>query len=308
MTSPAPHVITFQEFEILEQLISPNRHPHTITLNNTESQPVLQNLLQKKLVRQIRDKLLATPAAELALEPYRVKRAVILAAGRGERLRPESDQVPKPMTKIHTQRFIETQLDALANAGISDITIVRGYKGEMFDELLEGYPHLKFIDNPEWHSAGAIVSAALAIDKLAGAYLIEADLYIKNTSILRSFEYRSSWYSMPIATQNDWFFSVDETERIHALDFGTTDHHRDYKYVGIHYWAPREVKQLETDLPAVLETPSGRQAFIESVPFAPHTSTYEIYARQVLPDDVTEVDTFEELQALRARENSVTHQ
>lgn len=302
MSDTALHTITFQEFEILVQLINPSRYPYTITPNTSKCEPALQSLLQKKLVRQIRNTFLATPAAKSTLEIYRVKRAVILAAGRGERLRPESDQIPKPMTKVHTQRFIETQLDALARVGISDITIVRGYKGEMFDELLEEYPHLKFIDNPEWHSTGAIVSAALAIDKLAGAYLIEGDLYMKNTSILRPFEYRSSWYSKPTPTKNDWFFSVDETERIQALDFGTTDHHRHYKYVGIQYWAPREVEQLRTDLQAVLETPSGRQAFIESVPFAPHTGNYEIHARQVMPNDVTEIDTYEELQALRARE------
>lgn len=302
MTSSIPHAITFQEFEILVQLIKPSKHPYTIALNAPEAQLVLQNLLQKKLVRQIDNKFLATPTAELALEPYRVKRAVILAAGRGERLRPESDHAPKPMTIVHKQRFIETQLNALADAGISDITIVRGYKGEMFDELLDTYPYLKFIDNPDWHSTGAILSAALAMDKLAGAYLIEGDLYMKNTSLLRSFEYRSSWYGKPTTTENDWFFSVDKTERIQALDFGTTDRYYHYKYVGIQYWAPREVKQLKADLQAVLETPSGRQAFIESVPFAPHTGTYEIYARQVMPDDVTEIDTFEELQTLRARE------
>ncbi len=303
MSDTALHTITFQEFEILVQLINPSRYPYTIAPNISKGEPALQSLLQKKLVRQISNTFLATPAAKSTLETYRVKRAVILAAGRGERLRPESDQIPKPMTKVHTQRFVETQLDALARVGISDITIVRGYKGEMFDELLGEYPHLKFIDNPEWHSAGAIVSAALAIDKLAGAYLIEGDLYMKNTSILRPFEYRSSWYSQPIPTENDWFFSVDETERIQALDFGTTDHHRHYKYVGIQYWAPREAELLKADLKTVLATPSGRQAFIESVPFAPHTGTYEIYARKIGPDDATEVDTYEELLALRIREN-----
>ncbi len=303
MTATTLHLLTLQEFEILMQLINPSKSPHNNVPNSATDQTGLQGLLNKKLVKRTHNKILTTPNAELALETYRVKRAVILAAGRGERLRPESDQIPKPMTKVHTQRFVETQLDALARVGISDITIVRGYKGEMFDELLGEYPHLKFIDNPEWHSAGAIVSAALAIDKLAGAYLIEGDLYMKNTSILRPFEYRSSWYSQPIPTENDWFFSVDETERIQALDFGTTDHHRHYKYVGIQYWAPREAELLKADLKTVLATPSGRQAFIESVPFAPHTGTYEIYARKIGPDDATEVDTYEELLALRIREN-----
>jgi len=304
----SPNPLSFVEFEVLRQLTSQNEYTVSslpdslIFLNAQEIQHAVQDLLQKKLVQQSRHTLLATPAAQSALEPYRVKRAVILAAGRGERLRPETDTTPKPMVRVHHKRLIETQLDALAAAGIHDVTIVRGYKGELFDELLETYPHIKFIDNPRWDSTGGIVSAALAIDKLAGAYLIEGDFFVKNPAVLRPHEYRSSYCGTLGATHNDWFFSVDHAQKIHSLAFGDSQPN-DYKFIGIMYWAPPEAEQLKLDMPTVLQTPTYQQGFIEGVPFNAQAGTYNIYARRLLNGDVTEIDTHAELLALRAREH-----
>jgi CTP:phosphocholine cytidylyltransferase-like protein len=304
-TSPSP--LSFVEFEVLMQLTRQdgdtvsNLGDSLIFLNAQEIQHAVQDLLQKRLIQQSHDTLLTTPAAQLALEPYRVKRAVILAAGRGERLRPETDTIPKPMVRVHHKRLIETQLDALVAADIRDVTIVRGYKGDMFDELLETYPYIKFIDNPRWDSTGGIVSAALAVDKLAGAYLIEGDFFVKNPAALRPYEYRSSYCGTLGATHKDWFFSADQAQKIHALSFGDSQQD-DYKFIGIMYWAPPEAKQLKIDLQTVLQTTAGLQSFIEAVPFNAQSGTYNIFARRLIDRDVTEIDTHAELLALRARE------
>ena len=44
---------------------------------------------------------------------------------------------PKPLVALRGVRILDTLLDALTAAGITDITMVRGYRGERFDELLE---------------------------------------------------------------------------------------------------------------------------------------------------------------------------
>ena len=81
-----------------------------------------------------------TPDGLLALEPYRVKRAVFMAAGFGARMVPITLNTPKPLIRVRGQRIIDTLLDAVLAAGIEEIYIVRGYLAEEFDQLLYKYP------------------------------------------------------------------------------------------------------------------------------------------------------------------------
>ena len=50
-------------------------------------------------------------------------KALILAAGRGERMRPLSDATPKPLLRAGGRRLIEWQITALAAAGVREIVI-----------------------------------------------------------------------------------------------------------------------------------------------------------------------------------------
>jgi MurNAc alpha-1-phosphate uridylyltransferase len=63
-------------------------------------------------------------------------RAMILAAGRGERLRPLTDKLPKPLVEIAGKPLIEYHLDALARAGYREIVINQGHLGELLRETL----------------------------------------------------------------------------------------------------------------------------------------------------------------------------
>jgi MurNAc alpha-1-phosphate uridylyltransferase len=58
-------------------------------------------------------------------------RAMILAAGRGERLRPLTDSIPKPLVEIGGKPLIEHHLQALAGAGFREIVINQGHLGDM---------------------------------------------------------------------------------------------------------------------------------------------------------------------------------
>ena len=66
-----------------------------------------------------------TEAGYAALEPYRVKRAVFIAAGFGSRLVPITLNTPKPLVRVNGVRMIDTMLDAVVAAGIEEIYIVR---------------------------------------------------------------------------------------------------------------------------------------------------------------------------------------
>ena len=61
---------------------------------------------------------------------------MILAAGRGERMRPLTDTLPKPLLKAGAYTLIEYQLKNLAHAGFADIVINHAYLGAMIENAL----------------------------------------------------------------------------------------------------------------------------------------------------------------------------
>ena len=94
-----------------------------------------------------------TEAGIQALEPYRVKRAVFMAAGFGSRLVPITLNTPKPLVRVKGKRIIDSLLDAVVSVGIEEIYLVRGYLAEQFDQLLYKYPMIRFIENPAYNDA-----------------------------------------------------------------------------------------------------------------------------------------------------------
>jgi N-acetyl-alpha-D-muramate 1-phosphate uridylyltransferase len=63
-------------------------------------------------------------------------RALILAAGRGERLRPLTDHCPKPLIEVRGKRLIEWHLDALAAAGVREVVVNTAWLEDQFPAAL----------------------------------------------------------------------------------------------------------------------------------------------------------------------------
>ena len=63
-------------------------------------------------------------------------KAMILAAGRGERMRPLTDERPKPLLKVNGKALIEWHIEALKDAGVKDILINTSWLGDMIPEYL----------------------------------------------------------------------------------------------------------------------------------------------------------------------------
>ena len=96
--------------------------------------------------------------------------ALILAAGKGERLKPITNQIPKPLIQVGEFRLIEYHIINLAKAGIKQIYINRAHLRHKFDELLclENFPdvEIRYLDEPSGalETAGAIINAFDKVD------------------------------------------------------------------------------------------------------------------------------------------------
>jgi choline kinase len=84
-------------------------------------------------------------------------KAIILAAGRGSRMKSLTDERPKCMVELRGKTLLEWQLEALRGAGISEIAIVTGYKRE----LLANQGLVEF-HNPRWAHTNMVSSLACA--------------------------------------------------------------------------------------------------------------------------------------------------
>ncbi|KOR31302.1 mannose-1-phosphate guanylyltransferase [Achromatium sp. WMS2] len=63
-------------------------------------------------------------------------KAMILAAGRGERMRPLTDTIPKPLIKAGSKPLIQYHIEALVTAGYQDLVINHAYLGAQIEEAL----------------------------------------------------------------------------------------------------------------------------------------------------------------------------
>jgi len=78
----------------------------------------------------------------MILRQLDIDQAVILAGGRGERLRPLTDKIPKPMAPVNEKPFLDYLINSLITVGINKILILLGYKEEI---ILRRYSNIKGI-------------------------------------------------------------------------------------------------------------------------------------------------------------------
>ena len=116
-----------------------------------------------------------------AADPFRPTRAMILAAGRGERLRPLTDRLPKALMEAQGRPLIEHLLSALAAAGVREAVVNLSWLGGMIrGRLGDGSPHgLKIRYSDEGNSAletGGGIRKALPLLGNEPFWVVNADV------------------------------------------------------------------------------------------------------------------------------------
>ena len=231
-----------------------------------------------------------------ALEPYRAKRAIFIAAGFGSRLVPITFNTPKPLVRVHGVRIIDRLIDACLEAGINEIYIVRGYLGELFDQLLYKYPMIKFLENPLYNEANNISSSLVARYMLSNAYVFEADLLISNPKIIRMYHYTSDFLAIKKERSDDWCFRVKDGVIVEEKVGGEGDDI--WQMVGISYWNEEDGHKLSQDIQDVYTSPGGKERYWEQVPLVYRKEHYQVEVCECHDEDIVEIDTFKELKMI----------
>lgn len=289
--------LTINQFEVLttiegnEKKLSQRDISKETKLSLGTINKVISELLENKLI----DKENAITQNGLkALEPYRVKRAIFLAAGFGSRLVPITLNTPKPLVLVNGKRIIETLLDAVVKAEIEEIYIVTGYLSEQFEILKKKYPQIKFVENNMYNEANNISSAYLVRNLIKNAYVLESDLYLYNPKLIRKYEYHSNFLGYYVDRSDDWCIEVKNgiitKEKVGGINC--------YQMVGISYYDENDGQSIEKDMEEVFKSPGGKEKYWEQVILDVCKKNYNIYLRECQKEDIIEIDTFNELKAI----------
>lgn len=227
---------------------------------------------------------------------HKIERAVIIAAGLGQRMRPVTLTTPKPLIEVNGVRMIDTIIKALYKNGIYEIYVVVGYKKEQFEEWAGKYPEITLIENPYYDVCNNIASLYVAREYLENAIIMDGDQIIYHEEVLaRCFDksgYNSVWTDEETV---EWLQTV-ENGCVTACSRGGGS--KGWQLYGISRWTKEDGRKLKGHLEIEFEQKKNRQIYWDDIPMFYYLSEYELGIYPMNKGEVVEVDNVQELAAI----------
>ena len=110
-----------------------------------------------------------------------VLNAIILAAGKGKRLSPLTNDKPKCLVELFGKPFLEWQIETFQNSGITDITIVSGYKSDLIN-----FPETTILKNEKYDSTNMVETLFYAKEKMLDSTIVSYGDIIFEKNVLES--------------------------------------------------------------------------------------------------------------------------
>lgn len=111
-------------------------------------------------------------------------RPILIGAGRGKRLGPNTDAIPKTLVPVMGRPMLDWILEALAAAGFSnkDVVFVCGYKAEV---LRARHPEFTYVENTAWESNNILASLFCAREHMGGGFISSYTDILYRGSVVR---------------------------------------------------------------------------------------------------------------------------
>ncbi len=226
-----------------------------------------------------------------ALEPYRVDNAVIMAAGLSQRFAPISYEKPKGLLQVHGEVLIEREIRQLQEAGVRDITVVVGYKKEMFFYLANKF-EVNIVVNEEYATRNNNSTLWVVRNKLANTYICCSDNYFAETPF-ESHVYKA-YYAAEFSEgeTDEWCIETGPGGRITGLEIGGVD---SWVMAGHAYFDRRFSENFRRILEEVYARPETASKYWEDI-YADHLSELNMVIRKYPEGFINEFDSLDQLQ------------
>lgn len=226
----------------------------------------------------------------------KVERAIIMAAGLGNRLNPITLTTPKPLIKVNGVRMIDTAISALHKNGISEIYVVIGYLKEQFASLEKDYPGVVLLENPYYAECNNIASLYVAREYIENAIIMDGDQIIYNPEIL-STDFDYSGYSSVWTDErtDEWLQTV---ENGFVTSCSRNGGKKGWQLYSVSRWNTDDGKKLKRHLEIEFEERKNRQIYWDDVAMFCYPEEYKLGVYPISKKDIVEIDNLQELAAL----------
>lgn len=225
--------------------------------------------------------------------------AVLMAAGLGTRMRPVTNDIPKPLVRVNGKPMIETLIEGLKNRGVQRFIVVTGYLSDKFDYLVDRYSGIEIVKNPDYLTVNNISSIKSVTGILANTesdvFICEADLYIKDSNIFFcNLEHSCYFGKMVHGHSDDWVFEQDSKGRITRVGKSGDSV---FNMVGISYFKNADAKMLAELIDKSYEETGYENLFWDDV-VNQNLSVLDLTVHEIDSNQIYEIDTVEELSNL----------